>query len=265
MKISVEELLGVNRSYVINLDRRTDRLKSFIKNVEEKKLVFSNLERFSAIDAKTMNDSYINSIIDISAQKGVFGKRDYHEELNGKGSVGCYLSHFTLWKKCIELNEPILIMEDDIDFANNFMEKLEIVHTYLPQKGLTLFNYQFNTKPEKINKYIFKVKHFFFLQFYTITPEFIKEVYPFLFPIKYQIDSVLSFLSPFVNIYAVSYDNKPLVVQIKSKSDVQTVADVAKFQYLDKTTNNNKYKYGIIGIVLILTVYLFYRYRKSKN
>jgi GR25 family glycosyltransferase involved in LPS biosynthesis len=30
------------------------------------------------------------------------------------GIKGCFMSHYTLWKKCIDLNEPIMIWEDDI-------------------------------------------------------------------------------------------------------------------------------------------------------
>jgi glycosyl transferase family 25 len=30
-----------------------------------------------------------------------------------KGVKGCFLSHFLLWKKCLELNKPILILEHD--------------------------------------------------------------------------------------------------------------------------------------------------------
>lgn len=29
------------------------------------------------------------------------------------GEKGCYASHYLLWQKCVELNEPILIIEDD--------------------------------------------------------------------------------------------------------------------------------------------------------
>lgn len=29
------------------------------------------------------------------------------------GEIGCFLSHFLLWQKCLELNEPILIFEHD--------------------------------------------------------------------------------------------------------------------------------------------------------
>lgn len=259
---SIENLLGVSRSYLINLHRRQDRLENFMKNVKEKGLIFSNLERFSAVDAKKLDDQYINSVIDVSARKGAFGKREYHEELNGRGSVGCYLSHFALWKKCVELNQPILIMEDDINFVENFMEKLQKVSDFLPKKGLTLFNYQFNTRPDKENEYIFKVKHFFGLGFYTITPDFIKKIMDFLFPIKYQIDSVLSFLAPFVNIYAVEYEGKPLVYQNDSKSDAQSVAKVEEFKYLDSCTNSGKYRYIVYILVISIIVYLIFKNRE---
>lgn len=32
---------------------------------------------------------------------------------NNLGFKGCFLSHFLLWEKCLELNEPILILEHD--------------------------------------------------------------------------------------------------------------------------------------------------------
>jgi len=35
--------------------------------------------------------------------------------LGKKGAVGCSLSHIRLWKKCVELNEPIIIIEDDVN------------------------------------------------------------------------------------------------------------------------------------------------------
>ena len=43
-----------------------------------------------------------------------------------QGEVGCFLSHYLLWKKCIDLNEPILILEDDAIITDEFdIEKIE--------------------------------------------------------------------------------------------------------------------------------------------
>ena len=35
-------------------------------------------------------------------------------KMSAPGVRGCFYSHYNLWKKCVELNEPIIIWEDDI-------------------------------------------------------------------------------------------------------------------------------------------------------
>jgi glycosyl transferase family 25 len=37
-----------------------------------------------------------------------------------KGSIGCAVSHFCLWQRCIEKGEPILVFEDDAAIRNDF-------------------------------------------------------------------------------------------------------------------------------------------------
>ncbi len=36
------------------------------------------------------------------------------------GVLGCFYSHYRLWEKCVELNEPIMIFEDDVLFTRGF-------------------------------------------------------------------------------------------------------------------------------------------------
>ncbi|WQR69538.1 glycosyltransferase family 25 protein [Helicobacter pylori] len=38
---------------------------------------------------------------------------------------GCYLSHYLLWKECVKLNQPVVILEDDVALEPNFMQALE--------------------------------------------------------------------------------------------------------------------------------------------
>jgi GR25 family glycosyltransferase involved in LPS biosynthesis len=40
------------------------------------------------------------------------------------GTQGCFLSHFTLWKKCLELNREIVIVEHDAIFEAPWDEQL---------------------------------------------------------------------------------------------------------------------------------------------
>lgn len=59
--------------------------------------------------------------------------KDYNIKINSKykkaiasfervGTVGCFLSHYRLWKKCIELDEPICILEHDVTIHAAFPE-----------------------------------------------------------------------------------------------------------------------------------------------
>ena len=43
------------------------------------------------------------------------------------GEKGCYASHYLLWEKCIELNEPIVILEDDFLPTQYFMSILSML------------------------------------------------------------------------------------------------------------------------------------------
>jgi hypothetical protein len=41
-------------------------------------------------------------------------------KLSRPGVIGCFYSHFHLWEKCIELDEPIMIFEDDVKFFRKY-------------------------------------------------------------------------------------------------------------------------------------------------
>lgn len=43
------------------------------------------------------------------------------EKLIRPGVKGCFYSHYKLWQKCVELNEPIIIWEDDIVLTRPFI------------------------------------------------------------------------------------------------------------------------------------------------
>ncbi|GAA6898451.1 glycosyltransferase family 25 protein [Helicobacter pylori] len=53
----------------------------------------------------------------------------------GFGELGCYASHYSLWQKCIELNEVICILEDDIIVKERFKERLEFCYQHINELG----------------------------------------------------------------------------------------------------------------------------------
>jgi hypothetical protein len=64
-----------------------------------------NVEVFWGIDGRTItNNTWKNYQIQPRLDKPTMSRI---------GVQGCFLSHWTLWKKCIELKEPIIILEHD--------------------------------------------------------------------------------------------------------------------------------------------------------
>ena len=52
------------------------------------------------------------------------------------GEAGCYASHYLLWEKCVELNEPIIIFEDDLRIEDDmFLNTLKIVEENISKCG----------------------------------------------------------------------------------------------------------------------------------
>lgn len=41
-------------------------------------------------------------------------------KMSRPGVIGCFYSHYRLWQKCVELDEPIMIFEDDVIFYRGF-------------------------------------------------------------------------------------------------------------------------------------------------
>ena len=63
------------------------------------------VETFWAINGKTLSLESWNSIgVKPLLHKG---------SMNKLGTWGCFFSHWNLWNKCVELNEPIIILEHD--------------------------------------------------------------------------------------------------------------------------------------------------------
>jgi hypothetical protein len=81
-----------------------------------------------------------NSITNETWAKELIFPRLDKPTMSRPGVQGCFLSHWMLWKKCIELNEPIIILEHDA-IIQNYWSPIEIdnsvikLHRYYKQKN----------------------------------------------------------------------------------------------------------------------------------
>lgn len=108
------------KTFVINLDKRSDRWEKFCKQNEPKCLCY---ERFSAIDG---------SLLEPTEQlQHIFDGNDYNMR---EGMVGCAMSHIKLYIELVNSNyDAFCILEDDLDFVPNFKDKFLFVYDSLPK------------------------------------------------------------------------------------------------------------------------------------
>jgi glycosyl transferase family 25 len=107
------------KSYLINLDKDTDRLAFFSANFSRLEM---EVERISAIDGR------------------VFSEEDYHKFMQDRprsynrektktwlrGQMGCFLSHYTVWEKIAQgSNLFCAVFEDDIHVSDDLKEILD--------------------------------------------------------------------------------------------------------------------------------------------
>lgn len=106
--------------FILNLKRSKDRKEHMQRQIERLFQLnpalkeFLYFEFFEAVDAKN------NEHLKFQKHFSPLGKYIFGRELS-PGERAVFASHFLLWQKCIELNESVIILEDDIEFSDDFI------------------------------------------------------------------------------------------------------------------------------------------------
>ena len=108
-------------AFLICLERlRLDYCKQHIAKLKE---IFPHKLTgiHSAVDASNINimeDPRISPFAKYNIQHAI--DSDYMH-LSKKSAIGCSLSHIQLWQKAVALNEPIFVVEDDVEISKGFI------------------------------------------------------------------------------------------------------------------------------------------------
>ncbi len=108
---------------VINLARSTDRRELMEANLARLGLAF---EFFTGIDAQC------GGHLGVSLYSEAAALRDLCRPMS-VGEIGCFASHYLLWRRCLESREPFVILEDDSVLDDSFVRTLEIASELLPK------------------------------------------------------------------------------------------------------------------------------------
>lgn len=96
--------------FVISLERSKERRERVVEALSSKGIRF---EFLNAVDASKPGYQY-SERRDDTLTRNRFGYT------LTTGEIACFASHHLAWEKCLELNEPILVLEDNCDFSDQF-------------------------------------------------------------------------------------------------------------------------------------------------
>ena len=145
---------AIDDCYVINLDRRADRMEKLYKNSPE---LEGRIQRVSAVEGQKLTLT--------PAIARLFRPHDFNWK---KPVMGCALSHLTLWWQLANEKDDIdsyLILEDDVKFASGWEARWKEAAAHLPEGWDVIYlggilppnRGAFETVKEKVNPYFSRI------------------------------------------------------------------------------------------------------------
>ncbi|ENB1879348.1 glycosyltransferase family 25 protein [Campylobacter coli] len=204
------------KAFIINLERSLDRKeymqrqnqKLFEKNPSLKnKLEFIF---FKAVDAK--NKEYL----EFKQHFPWWASWVLGRELSD-GEKACFASHYKLWQECIKLDKPIIILEDDVEFSDEFLNNGEeyIEELSKSEYEYVRFCYLFDKKFYPLNEnYILSFEKLAGTQGYVLKPSAANK---FISKAKFIYTPVDGYMDMFYKHKVLNIVKKPLLLKHNCK------------------------------------------------
>jgi GR25 family glycosyltransferase involved in LPS biosynthesis len=238
-----------NKIIYINLDRRPDRNTNILNEIS--KIGFDGpVERFSAVNGKTLsNEDIIKNFTPKASDEAL--KKDIKNVQGNRmtyGAMGQCMSLKTILEKIVVgPDEYVLILEDDIYFVDNFLEKFKKFVDKVPEYDLLYPGYHNSNDFQELEDYTIP-KNMWGLHSIIVNKKAATEILK-LFPLDNQFDTEIQNIFPNLKIYATNFNEK-LVITPNDDSDIQIIEN---FKHLLKKINNNKsYLFNLYILYLII-------------
>ncbi|XP_068605952.1 procollagen galactosyltransferase 1, partial [Brachionichthys hirsutus] len=123
--------MGFDEIFMINLQRRGDRRERMSRALYEQDIAYKVVV---AVDGNAMNISEVHTM-------GIHMLPSYSDPYHGrplsKGELGCFLSHYNIWKEIAERRlHTSLVIEDDLRFEIFFKRRLMNLMREVEDEGL---------------------------------------------------------------------------------------------------------------------------------
>jgi len=238
--------------FYINLDRRPERDENV--KIQLSKIGWKGpIERIPAVDGRNLEEKTIKQYFTKQAIEQSRSK--YDQFIPGyymtRGGMGCALSHRKIFLKVMQENHDcVLVIEDDIIFANDFLNawnhytksvpaNFDLVYVGYHESELTNFT-NINSEFSKPSGVVFGT--FGMVIHKKVVPTLLE-----LFPVYGQIDSMISTTFPKINVYTLHAHKRLVLSQEDSISDIQ----------LTEAANQNQTFWNYWFIIIIVLILIF--------
>ncbi|XP_067460737.1 procollagen galactosyltransferase 2-like [Thunnus thynnus] len=123
--------IGFDEIFLINLKRRADRRERMLSSLA---IIGINVTLTEAVDGKALNSSQLQAM-GIDMLPGY--KDPYSDRVLTRGEIGCFLSHYNIWKQAVQQElQQVLVLEDDVRFEPRFCSRLVAIMENVQRVGL---------------------------------------------------------------------------------------------------------------------------------
>lgn len=245
----------ITKIYYINLDRRPERNEHTLKEINKLKYNCP-IERISAVDGKKIDIPNLSTkLITTDGIQNALHPTKGAYYLLSSGSIGCALSHLTIYDKIIEEmsdDNYALILEDDIHVKSEFNEKLNKNINKLPKFDILFLGYHEYTNSVEYDIYGVPNK-LWGLFSYIINKKAALEIKK-IFPLRYQIDTEMPKIFKNLNVFYLK--DKLVLSDVSQKKDSLFPTDA---QVVEQFNNNiidsisNEY---ILVVLLLIFIFI---------
>lgn len=217
------------------------------KNIEEHYAShgFQNVNHFTAIAGKKLDIHKLikTNVISIRSFDDLMSGRSEHSGMPSLGAIGCSLSHYYLWKLCIDSGlKYIIIAEEDNRITDLDERKLEHINEIISKPNGIFISQNIKKQDHRT--------HFFGTHFCIISQEACKILMKNFLPIDVQVDWYIANQATIGNI---NLEGFRVSQQRRHLSSIQTYSNIKV--YLPKSPYFHICIVIAIGIIIILAVY----------
>lgn len=253
----------IDKVYLINLDRRPDRLENMKKKLKDMGGIFNNFNRFQAIDGNNITDDQILNLCSTNTINSLKNKFHLHADIRSKAGIGCYLSHYNVWLDIIKNNyNNVLILEDDTFTDLSYKEIMQYIDT-LPEDYdiafLSYYNFNKTISPTThVNQKWIKSDGYTFynMDSYIISNKGAKLFVEKALPISNQVDSYINVLCSLNKNIKRYFSSNILFFQNRAEygTDIQDICKICDLnKYADFSSSDIEFLENVKAIYGIET------------